>query len=100
VLSAELVGAELVTYRQGTTDHTTTREVWRYRLAVTADQVPDTVSGQVSIEVPLGAPPSLALHHNRIIWSVQVHVRVPGVPDDTSAFTVTVLPLVAPQVLR
>jgi hypothetical protein len=90
VLSAELVGAERVTYRQGTTDHTITKEICRHRLSVTVDHVPDTVSGQVFVEVPLAAAPSLALYHNRIVWSVQVHVRAPGVPDDNSAFTVTV----------
>jgi len=100
VLSAELVGTEKVTYRSGTTDHTITQEILRHRLSAQMDPVPGTVSGQVFIAVPLGAPPSLALHHNRIDWSVQVWVRVPGVPDDKRSFTVTVLPVVAPQAPR
>jgi hypothetical protein len=100
VLSADLVCQERVTYRQGTDNHTVTNQVCRRELAVTTDQIPDTVSGQVFIKVPLGAPPSLALSDNRIIWSVQVRVRVPGVPDDEGSFTVTVLLVVAPEALR
>jgi hypothetical protein len=99
-LSAELVCGERVTYRQGTKDHTVTKVVGRHGLSVTTDQIPDTVSGQVSVEIPLHAPPSLALSNNRIVWSVRVRVRAPGVPDDRSAFMVTVLPMVAPEMLR
>lgn len=94
-LSAVLVCQEQVTYRQGTDDHTVTHQIHRRELAVTPDQVPDTVSGQVVIEVPVDAPPSLTLAHNRIIWSVRVQVQVQGVPDDTGTFQVPVLPVVA-----
>lgn len=73
-----------------------TREVGRNWLSVTADRIPDVVSGQVSVAVPLDAPPSLALSHNKIVWSVQVRVHVPGMPDDNSKFEVTVMP----EVLR
>ncbi|MBI3688259.1 MAG: hypothetical protein HY241_13160 [Actinobacteria bacterium] len=98
-LSALLVCQERVTYRQGTDDHTVTQEIYRRELAVTTDQVPDTVSGQVVIEVPVDAPPSLTLTHNRVIWSVQVRVQVPGVPDDTGRFALPVLPVVAARVV-
>jgi hypothetical protein len=100
LLSADLVCRERVTYRRGTDDHTVTEEVYRHGLAVATDQLPDTVSGQVFIEVPLGAPPSMALRHNQLIWSVEVRVQVPGVPEDKSSFTMTVLPMVAAEALR
>lgn len=51
-LTAELVGQERVTYRQGTDDHTVTQEICRRELAVSSDQIPGTVSGQVAIQVP------------------------------------------------
>jgi len=94
-LSAHLVGEEKVTYRQGTDDHTVTHEIHRHELATKNDQIPDRVSGQVTIKVPVDVPPTLALRHNRIVWSVQVRVRVPGVPDDTGTFGIEILPAVA-----
>jgi hypothetical protein len=99
-LSADLVCRERVTYRQSTDDHTVTKQVFRHRLSVTSDQIPDSVSGQVFIEVPLGVPPSLTLRHNQVIWSVEVRVRAPGVPEDKGSFTMTVLPVVSPEALR
>jgi len=33
-------------------------------------------------------PPSLSLHDNKVIWTVQVQVQVPGVPDDKGTFAV------------
>jgi hypothetical protein len=95
VLSAELVCREEVTYAQGTGDHTVSEEIYRHELVVRNDNLPDSVSGQVEIEIPVDRPPTLALTHNRIIWSVQVRVQVMGVPDDTGTFTIEVLPVVA-----
>jgi hypothetical protein len=94
-LTADLVCEERVTYRQGTDDHTVTREIERRELAVRTDQAPDTVSGQVTVPVPVDVPPSMTLPHNGIAWSVEVRVEVPGVPVDTGTFTVVVLPMVA-----
>ena len=102
VLCADLVCRMTVTiYGTGPDKHTTvTEEACRHRLTVTTDQVPNSVSGQVFIEVPLGMPPSTAPGHNQVIWSVEVRVRAPGVPEDKSSFTMTVLPVVAPEALR
>jgi hypothetical protein len=94
-LSAELVCREEVIYAQGTDDNTVSEEIYRHALVVRNDHLPDSVSGQVEIEIPLDRPPTLALTHNRIIWSVQVRVQVMGVPDDTGTFTIEVLPVVA-----
>jgi hypothetical protein len=97
-LTATLVGEERVTYRQGTDDHTVVEEIHRRELAITNDYLPDTVSGQVSIQVPADVPPTVMLGHNRIIWTVRVTVSVAGVPDDTGTFAVTVLPALADAV--
>jgi len=94
-LTAELVCEERVTYRQGTDDHTRTEEILRRELAVRTDQVPGTVSGEVTVAVPVDVPPSMALHHNGIAWSVVVRVEVPGVPVDTGTFAIAVLPRVS-----
>jgi hypothetical protein len=94
-LSAMLVCDEQATYRKGTDDHTVTEEIYRRELAITNDYVPDTVSGQVTIRIPADVPPSIMLGHNRIVWTVQVTVRVAGVPDDTGTFAFTVLPALA-----
>lgn len=94
-LTADLVCKEHVTYRQGTDDHTVTREVRRRELAVRDDQLPDSVSGQVTVAVPADVPPSMSLRHNGIAWSVEVRVEVPGVPVDTGTFAVVVLPQVS-----
>jgi hypothetical protein len=111
-LSAELVCQEQVTYRQstyrwgtdgtyrqGTDDHTVSHEVYRRPLPVTAGQVAGQVSGHMSVEVPVDRPPSVKLYHNKVIWTVRVQVRVPGVPDDEGTFEVTVLPVVAARLL-
>jgi hypothetical protein len=95
-LTAELICQESATYRQGTDDHTVTREVHRRELAVTVDPAPGTVVGHVTIAVPLDVPPSMNLQHNRILWSVKVRVQAPGVPEDSGTFSVSVQPVVAP----
>jgi hypothetical protein len=97
-LTAELVCQEKVRYQQGTDTHTARREVLRRELAVTTDQVPDRVSGQVMIAVPVDVPPSIKLRHNEIVWSVQVKVRATGVPDDIGTFVIQVLPALAATV--
>lgn len=99
-LSAELVCAERVTYRQGTDTHTVTREICRSQLPMTADPAPGTVAGQIVVEVPTDAPPSLSLRNNRIIWTVLVHVRADGLPDDTGTFVVPVRPALAARVFE
>jgi hypothetical protein len=76
-----------------------TREVYRRDLAVQVDPAPGTVAGQIEIAVPLDAPPSMRLSNNRIQWSVNVHVQVPGLPDDTGTFKLQVQPVVADPVL-
>ena len=100
VILAELVCIERVRYTQGTDTHTVSREIGRQRLVVIPDRNPSLVSAQVQIGVPLTGPPSLGLPDNKIIWSVRVLVSAPGVPDDTSSFVLTVLPIVAAEVLR
>jgi hypothetical protein len=97
-LSAELVGEEQVMYRKGTDDHTVVEEIHRRELAITNDYLPDTVSGQVRIQIPVDVPPTVFLSHNRIVWTVRVTVSVAGVPDDTGTFPVTVLPALADAV--
>jgi hypothetical protein len=94
-LTAELICHESTTYRQGTDDHTATREVYRRDLAVQVDPAPGTVAGRIAIAVPLDVPPSMRLSHNRIKWSVKVLVQVPGLPDDSGTFAVWVQPVVA-----
>lgn len=97
-LVAELVCEERVKYRQGTDIHTATREVLRRQMPVTPDPAPDTVAGQIMVEVPVDAPPSLKLRHNAIQWSVQVRVSAPELPDDLATFDVLVVPAVASRV--
>jgi hypothetical protein len=98
-LSAELICEESVSYQQGTDTSTATREIRRHQLEVAADDVPGKVSGRVMIKVPVDAPPSLELSHNRIMWSVTVGVRVVNLPDDSGRFKVKVLPVVAGRVV-
>jgi hypothetical protein len=94
-LNATLICEESATYRQGTDDHTVTHEVHRRNLELIVDPTPGTVGGQMVIAVPLEFPPSMHLRHNKILWSVKVEVHVPGMPDDTSTFGVSVHPVIA-----
>ena len=55
---------------------------------MTADRIAGQVSGYLSVDVPVDRPPSLSLHDNKVIWTVQVQVQVPGVPDDKGTFAV------------
>jgi hypothetical protein len=98
-LSAELVCTESVTYVQGTDSHTVTEDVYRCPLPLTPEGLPDTVSARIVIEVPVEAPPSMKLSHNRILWTVQVTVKAPGFPDDVGTFPVPVVPAVAPRAI-
>lgn len=98
-LSAELVGQESATYRQGTDDHTVTHEIYRQELPTTLDGG-RPVRGQVQVNVPVGVPPSMALRHNSVIWSVRIRVEAPGVPVDESSFVVRVVPALAAAVLE
>jgi hypothetical protein len=93
-LTADLVCDEQVTYRQGTDNHTVTEEVYRTELTVHHDPESNTAAGRIEIEVPVDVAPSLDLRHNKIIWSVRVRVQVPGVPEDTGKFPVTILPAI------
>jgi hypothetical protein len=92
LLSAALVCTEWISYRRGTTNHTSAKEVNRIGLSITANQLPEAISGRVLIQVPPAVQPSVFLPSHRLIWTVEVVVRVAGLPDDKKSFTITVLP--------
>jgi hypothetical protein len=96
-LTAELVGEERATYRQGTDTHTATATIRQIPLRTVVDPTPGVVAGQIVVTMPLDAPPSLTLRRNVVVWRVRVTVRVAdgSVPDDTGTFVVPVVPAVA-----
>jgi hypothetical protein len=99
-VEAELEGSEHVSYQQGSTVSRATRTIYHCALTVKPDDTARGVSARIDIDVPLDAPPSLSLNHNRIQWWVRVRVRCPSVFFDQSKFLVTVLPVVADQTPR
>ena len=98
-LSADLVCEEQVSYEVGQGLRVATHQVHRHKLQITSAELPDVVSGELVIDVPRNGPPSLALNRNKIVWSVKVQVQVPGVPDDTGTFAITVRPALAANAL-
>jgi hypothetical protein len=96
-IKAALVCEEQATYSDGSISRTATSVVLRRELAVTRDQTSTQAAGVLTIEIPLTGPPSLNLTLNRIVWWLEVYVRGPGVPEDTSRYAMTILPAVAAE---
>jgi hypothetical protein len=88
-----LVCQESATYTAGTSNTTTTREVYAHELADTSPGLDTGLAGGTrrTLEVPASAMHSFASGHNKITWKVVVRGRVAGLPA-RSNFPVIIYP--------
>jgi hypothetical protein len=90
-LTLLLVGREEATYSQGSSN-STARSVFHEDVLfeTTIPQAMD--GGSVSLKIPDNAVPTFNGAHNRIVWRVCLHAKVPWLPDLRDEREIHVLP--------
>jgi Protein of unknown function (DUF3592) len=79
-LSFSIIGEEVVTYVRGT-NTTTERKVFQ-RIPLASISVESEMRfGSVSVDLPQGMIHSFDASNNKIVWSVEVHGKIPLWPD-------------------
>ncbi len=87
-----LKGIEKATYRRGSTT-TTDKATFADIEIVATTEMFDMEEGSAKFMIPVDTMHSFDAPNNKIVWTLEVHGKIPCWPDVSASFPITVLPM-------
>lgn len=92
-ISAKWRCYEWAQYIEGTSKETVTHTLWEINMPEDSISTSATdIEYITKIQVPSHHPPSFEAGNNQVRWELQIGVKLPGAPQNTSRFLLNVIP--------